>query len=534
MRRDRKAEKQEQQISDSEVSSSSEEDDDYMQQVLKIMKSLKKGKRSKRAKDRRSRSKAKRKRRSKSYRSRSKSQSSSNQTSDSEEDCRSRSRSRSKSRTHKHKKSRKDRGEDIFNTADEVAHNITLVEQIDKDEIQGVSQTSPNRPLYKSPSDTTAYAPAIACVGTSPQIKRKYTHKIKNNGTPDKGETLNIESQDNDNAIINFIKRIRLGESSSSGTSSSNQEKRAGVRSEVRVPELETSKKRNAEIDERSRAERARDDADNIIVQAEQYKAEIAPKGNDFISKLKQIVDSTVDDEFFHTTCHIESTIRDRIKKGEFVELEKLLIKRKGARPSDNGHHVEIVSRQGKTSIISNADKDARINNIYKWDQAFRVYATIYTQANPERSSEIWQYIDSIHRANRSFNWDAVAEYDYCFRQLMAEYPKRSWAKTYTQMWNLTLCESGTKQSHFSSNNKDNKEQGRKDWRDNTCWRYNKSKCNYGANCRFEHRCNYCASYNHPVQYCTKKNGQGGGSHRRSSDEREHKQRDHHKDKKKN
>ena len=33
--------------------------------------------------------------------------------------------------------------------------------------------------------------------------------------------------------------------------------------------------------------------------------------------------------------------------------------------------------------------KEAQINVLCKWEQAFHVYATVYTQANPEHSGEI-------------------------------------------------------------------------------------------------------------------------------------------------
>ena len=72
-----------------------------------------------------------------------------------------------------------------------------------------------------------------------------------------------------------------------------------------------------------------------------------------------------------------------------------------------------------------------------KWEQAFRVYAAIYTKANPHRASEIWQYVYCINTAAQSFHWDNVTFYDMTFRQLMAFKPWRTWAKTYLQGLNL-------------------------------------------------------------------------------------------------
>ena len=93
------------------------------------------------------------------------------------------------------------------------------------------------------------------------------------------------------------------------------------------------------------------------------------------------------------------------------------------------------------TFLAPAQERDQRISNFKRWDQAFRVYASIYCNANPSRSGEIWQYIYTISTAATSYQWDNVAFYDVTFRQMMSEWPSRSWAKTYTQLWQLALCD---------------------------------------------------------------------------------------------
>ena len=34
------------------------------------------------------------------------------------------------------------------------------------------------------------------------------------------------------------------------------------------------------------------------------------------------------DDDFFHITCHIDKALREKIERGDFVELEKLIQKK--------------------------------------------------------------------------------------------------------------------------------------------------------------------------------------------------------------
>ena len=79
------------------------------------------------------------------------------------------------------------------------------------------------------------------------------------------------------------------------------------------------------------------------------------------------------DDDFFHLTCHIDVGLRQKIEKGHFVDLEKLLPKSR-SRISDDTR-MEWVHRDGGTFLVPASDNNVKINGIRKWDQAFRVYA---------------------------------------------------------------------------------------------------------------------------------------------------------------
>ena len=168
--------------------------------------------------------------------------------------------------------------------------------------------------------------------------------------------------------------------------------------------------------------------------------------------------------------------------------------------------------------FLSHQMKGKKIDNIRKWEQAFRIYTTIYCSANPHRAGEILQYTETIHRAAAIFNWDNVARYDYVFRQLMAQKPHRSWAKIYNQMWNTTLNEPIRRFEQSNKNANNNNNGKRKDFKENCCWRYNKSTCKFGKNCKFEHKCSYCGSFNHPFSKCNKRrNSSSGASEQKKS-----------------
>ena len=293
--------------------------------------------------------------------------------------------------------------------------------------------------------------------------------------------------------------------------------------------------------------------SDQMLIQAEKFRARTeAPKGKNFsdvimpydYEKLRSKfvrpeglapIDSEIlflrnfdqDDEFFHVTSQIEPSLRMKIERGEFVDLERLLPRERSAGKSGtddlNRQLYQLITQGTNNFMDPPVPKSGKVNSIRKWDQAFRVFAAIYTQANPERASEIWQYVYVIHTAAASNPWENVYYYDINFRELMASKPWRSWGKTYTQGWNMAFNNSNSsflnssyQQSFHGSGT--SKGQNSKSWKDDCCWRYNKNRCKKsGTECNFDHRCTYCGIWNHGFFNCrkrlgrNKKNGNGAG-----------------------
>ena len=190
--------------------------------------------------------------------------------------------------------------------------------------------------------------------------------------------------------------------------------------------------------DNQNQFEQARESANEAILQAEKYRAEIEqPQGRNLFQNLPQ-GRVLSDDDFFHITCHVDSATKKKIENSEFIELEKLLPKDRTHQRSSAENRMDLVNKDGSTYFVPH-DRDQRILNVRRWEQAFWVYAAIYSAANPHRSAEIWQYVFIINSAASSYAWENVAYYDYTFRQLMPCNPERSWAKTYLQMWNLAM-----------------------------------------------------------------------------------------------
>ena len=416
----------------------------------------------------------------------------------------SRSKSRSRSR-HRHRSSDERENEDL----ESHYRSDPLVQEIVKKMVSEQMAAAAKRDgtgngaeinysvnKLKSPSDSTLYVPAIDRAQKFEEVYRPIS--IVDDGTAVAGgDRIRTDK------INEMLTQVRLGIADS--TLGKTDNKGRAEMSNGSSSRSETQRDKEPVSERRSMAEEA-------ILEAERFKAQIQQpvnKGIQFNNKdlicmqqqnvLKHLryLDSE-DDEFFHTICHIEPAIRERIERGAYVDLEKLIQKRTQYEPSEK--RMQLVNRDGHSYFVP-YERETKIDGIKKWEQAFRVYTTIYCQANPNRAGEILQYVDVIHRAASIFSWDNVAKYDYVFRQLMAEKPHRSWAKTYTQMWNMTLNEPIKK--FQEQGNANNRSAGKK--RDNTCWKFNKNNCSYGKNCRFEHKCSYCGSYNHPAIHCPKK-----------------------------
>ena len=345
---------------------------------------------------------------------------------------------------------------------------------------------------HKSPSDTTIYKPAfIRMTGETDQLINK---------------------------ISNFVDGMRI--------QSSADKQRERHRSEY--SDQRSQRGMSASPAGRPKAKKARRDdehdisaieaAEKEVVSAKQRKAALQkPKGmlvypnlgND-PNVLKQCCNNDDDDEFFNVTCHIDPNLKQKIERGEYVDLEKLLLKDPsgGAININDESKVELVSKDGHTYF--RPVKESQINGLRKWEQAFRVYATVYSQANPERVVEVWQYMHVINVAASAYQWSNVTYYDNTFRQLMAFKPNRSWAETYNQGWNLALKEplNGRNNSNptggQSSARSSSSHEGKKhDWHDDCCWKYNHKKCRR-SNCPFDHRCTYCGGWNHGFYNCRK------------------------------
>ena len=191
--------------------------------------------------------------------------------------------------------------------------------------------------IPKSPSDTTIYAPALI---KSPQ------------GITEKDIAID--------KIANFVEEIRIQQ----------KEKE----SDYSTPTRPTRRDEAGSSKDDSRAgcsSNSRSLASKLILEAEQFKANVEqPQGT--YDTTNTSVDKVTDDDFFHLVCHVDIATRNKIEKGEFVDLEKLLPHDKLKRPQAEGSTRLGWWQKGADTYLAPVEKDRKITNVKKMGPGFQ------------------------------------------------------------------------------------------------------------------------------------------------------------------
>ena len=146
------------------------------------------------------------------------------------------------------------------------------------------------------------------------------------------------------------------------------------------------------------------------------------------------------------------------------------------------------------------SDRESQsINDFGKWEQAFRVYANVYTKMFHEKASELIQYNHVIYTASLSYLWDNVYTYDKEFRMHISQFPQRSWAVILQQAWTLYMKD---RLRYAGGGNVQNTEHNGNSTKKEICRRFNKGKCKNGSSCRYDHRCEGCGKWGHGLHIC--------------------------------
>ena len=156
---------------------------------------------------------------------------------------------------------------------------------------------------------------------------------------------------------------------------------------------------------------------------------------------------ASVDESYAMVGAHVDSTLQEKIRRGEYIDFTRLLPRDKQVY---DDHHLELVYKGGQTYFVPAGERDgssSSINSFHKWELAFRVFSNVYLKEHPERATELVQYNHIICTAASVYVWENVYTYDREFHMHMSNFPQRSWTLILQQAWTMflkdRLCQGG-------------------------------------------------------------------------------------------
>ena len=203
-----------------------------------------------------------------------------------------------------------------------------------------------------------------------------------------------------------------------------------------------------------------------------------------------------VDEQFQMLALHVDAQTKKRIRNFEYVDFAKLLPKDKVLQEDD--HRLVLVNKGGQGWLAPAADTEVQVISSYiKWHQAFRIYSEILTAKYPHKAHELLLYEHTIHTASLTYAWSNVYNYDKVFRIHISEFPDWTWAVILSQAYNTNLKDKHRQDNYL--------QRGAGPSKGEVCRRFQRGKCNFGLNCKYNHRCNVCTKFGHGAHICRKK-----------------------------
>ncbi|KAM3929154.1 uncharacterized protein RB166_006940 [Leptodactylus fuscus] len=211
---------------------------------------------------------------------------------------------------------------------------------------------------------------------------------------------------------------------------------------------------------------------------------------------------------------HLKPEVRERIWKGEYVEIFSLL-------PLEKFNLDRVKPDECKKEEEERRRYRLIPRTFSNWLQAFCILASVVGERAPEDCSALFCYLDSIGDAYRVYGGNAWLRYDEHFRQRKAVRPSLRWDHKDISSWMklMAATKGGGGQSFREGAGGSESSSGRSAGGGRgCCWQYNEGQCKFGNDCRFKHECSGCGGA-HPLTRCFKKGkGKGGDTDNKRGD----------------
>lgn len=257
----------------------------------------------------------------------------------------------------------------------------------------------------------------------------------------------------------------------------------------------------DAENRERDQVEaETRERADRIVRDIQLNKSSLAKPSGEWERELYTLL---IDLKHVHLTSHVDRKLKDRILEGDFtVDFRRLVPHSRSRCKTDD--RLNVVNKDGMTHFVPADRENVKDINSYKqWEIAFKVFMGVYISKWPERSKELLEYSHTIQNASLTYPWENVFNYDIAIREIMTDHPGRLWGQICQRTWAIELGEPTSKVTYVPSGSATTSSGQR--LQKKVCWRFNKGRCTFGANCEFDHRCSVCGGRSHGRHNCYKR-----------------------------
>lgn len=208
--------------------------------------------------------------------------------------------------------------------------------------------------------------------------------------------------------------------------------------------------------------------------------------------------------------AHLKTEVREKIWKGEYVEIFSLL-------PLEKFNLDRVKPDESKKEDEEKRRYRLIPRTFNNWLQAFAILASVIGEKEPASCSALFCYLDAIGEANRVYGGMAWLRNDEQFRQQKAVRAAIRWDHKDIGLWMklMTPARSGSQflpggaggASTLGSSAVRKK---------GVCWQFNDSSCRFGGSSRFKHECSGCGG-SHAFTRCFKagKNKAGDRSGKR-------------------
>lgn len=195
--------------------------------------------------------------------------------------------------------------------------------------------------------------------------------------------------------------------------------------------------------------------------------------------------------------AHLKPEVRDKIWKGEYVEIFSLL-------PLEKFNLDRVKPDESKKEEEERRRYRLIPRTFANWLQAFAILASVIGEKAPDNCSALFCYLDSIGEAHRVYGGMAWLRYDEQFRQRKAVRPSIRWDHKDISLWMKLMTSARVGNQFFQGGAGGTSTSGQSASRKKgVCWQFNEGTCRFGSSCKYKHECSGCSG-NHSLTRCFK------------------------------